>query len=152
MSICCMSQKYPHFSIFPSLLMISIKNQNTVPGNGSEGLHITGAQIASVSGYFLIMSVNELKNVDVPESPGEELILHQLTGPSTRACTESPHHHRPRPRCVGQMEWASTVSLIPSLLLYASYPRQNWSPLFSPAAAAPLSSLQFTISEWWMGM
>lgn len=52
---------------FPSLPMGIIKNQNTVPGNGSEGLRIPGARIASASGHLLIMSLNELKNVDAPE-------------------------------------------------------------------------------------
>lgn len=49
------------------------KNQNTVPGNGLEGLRIPGARIASVSGYLLIMSLNELKNVDAPEFASGEI-------------------------------------------------------------------------------
>lgn len=38
-----------------------------------EGLYIPGAPIAFVSGYLLIMSLNELKNVDASEFASGEI-------------------------------------------------------------------------------
>lgn len=92
------------------------KNQNTVPGNGLEGLRIPGDQIASVSGYLLIMSLNELKNVDAPKFASGE--IDPCCGWQVRAQETDRLWGRQPPTCAtprlaGRMEWVSIVSLIP---------------------------------------
>lgn len=70
---------FMEFFLFPSFLTISIKNQ-TLRHQMVEPLHITGAQMSSFSGYFLILRSNQLEKADVHKLPVEKWVGHQPTG------------------------------------------------------------------------